>query len=200
MENFIGLTKILDRQVGLESYAGPGHWNDPNMLEVGNGDLILRIIPPRYAISGCARTWANSWVCLRRWCCPTVLSWLKFINLQPAPEIRSTHSGNKCFTQRRNAALIPAVSCSGGIVHQYRCRPESDPRGFNRLGGHHLQCEIEEIEIGCGRQQFLNDAISAEVRVNLDYDGFSLIQMRAAETDQEWRRALRKIQDFHHSL
>ncbi len=24
---------------GLESYAGPGHWNDPDMLEVGNGGL-----------------------------------------------------------------------------------------------------------------------------------------------------------------
>jgi alpha-galactosidase len=39
IENFIGFTKILDQQVGLESYAGPGHWNDPDMLEVGNGEL-----------------------------------------------------------------------------------------------------------------------------------------------------------------
>lgn len=39
IENFIGFTKILDRQVGLEVAAGPGHWNDPDMLEVGNGDL-----------------------------------------------------------------------------------------------------------------------------------------------------------------
>ena len=30
---------ILDLQVGLESYAGPGHWNDPDMLEVGNGGM-----------------------------------------------------------------------------------------------------------------------------------------------------------------
>jgi alpha-galactosidase len=30
---------ILDMQVGLESYAGPGHWNDPDMLEVGNGGM-----------------------------------------------------------------------------------------------------------------------------------------------------------------
>ncbi|MGA9063180.1 MAG: glycoside hydrolase family 27 protein [Terracidiphilus sp.] len=28
-------------QAGLEQYAGPGHWNDPDMLEVGNGDLNL---------------------------------------------------------------------------------------------------------------------------------------------------------------
>lgn len=32
-------TQILDKQVGLESYAGPGHWNDPDMLEVGNGGM-----------------------------------------------------------------------------------------------------------------------------------------------------------------
>jgi alpha-galactosidase len=28
---------ILDLQAGLRKYAGPGHWNDPDMLEVGNG-------------------------------------------------------------------------------------------------------------------------------------------------------------------
>jgi alpha-galactosidase len=26
-------------QAGLAKYAGPGHWNDPDMLEIGNGDL-----------------------------------------------------------------------------------------------------------------------------------------------------------------
>jgi alpha-galactosidase len=34
-----GWVQILDQQVGLESYAGPGHWNDPDMLEVGNGGM-----------------------------------------------------------------------------------------------------------------------------------------------------------------
>ncbi|HWB52784.1 MAG TPA: glycoside hydrolase family 27 protein, partial [Tepidisphaeraceae bacterium] len=29
----------LDENVGLEKYAGPGHWNDPDMLEVGVGDM-----------------------------------------------------------------------------------------------------------------------------------------------------------------
>jgi alpha-galactosidase len=32
---------ILSQQKGLASYAGPGHWNDPDMLEVGNGKLTL---------------------------------------------------------------------------------------------------------------------------------------------------------------
>ncbi len=30
---------IASQQNGLEKYAGPGHWNDPDMLEVGNGKL-----------------------------------------------------------------------------------------------------------------------------------------------------------------
>jgi|SRR5208337_1851922 len=34
-----GMVDILDQQVGIESYAGPGHWNDPDMLEVGNGGM-----------------------------------------------------------------------------------------------------------------------------------------------------------------
>ena len=32
-----GVLQILDMQDGLRRYAGPGHWNDPDMLEVGNG-------------------------------------------------------------------------------------------------------------------------------------------------------------------
>jgi alpha-galactosidase len=32
---------IASQQSGLEKYAGPGHWNDPDMLEVGNGELTL---------------------------------------------------------------------------------------------------------------------------------------------------------------
>jgi alpha-galactosidase len=31
----------LDLQRGLEEFAGPGHWNDPDMLEVGNGVLSV---------------------------------------------------------------------------------------------------------------------------------------------------------------
>lgn len=32
-----GIMKIVDMQDTLRKYAGPGHWNDPDMLEVGNG-------------------------------------------------------------------------------------------------------------------------------------------------------------------
>lgn len=34
-----GWSRILDMQVGLEKYAGPGGWNDPDMLQVGNPGL-----------------------------------------------------------------------------------------------------------------------------------------------------------------
>lgn len=32
-----GVLQILDMQNGLRKFAGPDHWNDPDMLEVGNG-------------------------------------------------------------------------------------------------------------------------------------------------------------------
>jgi alpha-galactosidase len=35
------MTLIGFSQAGLAKYAGPGHWNDPDMLEVGNGKLTL---------------------------------------------------------------------------------------------------------------------------------------------------------------
>jgi len=35
----LGMLDILDLQVGLDAFAGPGHWNDPDMLEVGNGGM-----------------------------------------------------------------------------------------------------------------------------------------------------------------
>ena len=32
-----GIMRILDKQKPLRIHAGPGHWNDPDMMEVGNG-------------------------------------------------------------------------------------------------------------------------------------------------------------------
>lgn len=32
-----GMEQILDMQDGLRKYAGPDHWNDPDMMEIGNG-------------------------------------------------------------------------------------------------------------------------------------------------------------------
>jgi len=33
----LSVTKIIESQDTLRKYAGPGHWNDPDMLEVGKG-------------------------------------------------------------------------------------------------------------------------------------------------------------------
>ncbi|MFF3909765.1 glycoside hydrolase family 27 protein [Streptomyces sp. NPDC001848] len=35
--SYSSMLSIFHSNVGLASYAGPGHWNDPDMLEVGNG-------------------------------------------------------------------------------------------------------------------------------------------------------------------
>jgi alpha-galactosidase len=37
--NFDRMMLIGRAQAGLAKYAGPGHWNDPDMLEVGNGKM-----------------------------------------------------------------------------------------------------------------------------------------------------------------
>jgi len=32
-----GVMRIVNMREGIRKYAGPGHWNDPDMMEVGNG-------------------------------------------------------------------------------------------------------------------------------------------------------------------
>ena len=38
-DNYSRMAEIGFSQNGLEKFAGPGHWNDPDMLEVGNGGM-----------------------------------------------------------------------------------------------------------------------------------------------------------------
>ncbi len=38
-DNYLLMDHIGFEQNGLEKYAGPGHWNDPDMLDVGNGGM-----------------------------------------------------------------------------------------------------------------------------------------------------------------
>ena len=35
----LGVLQVLDREASLSAAAGPGHWNDPDMLEAGNGGM-----------------------------------------------------------------------------------------------------------------------------------------------------------------
>lgn len=36
----LGVLQILDMRKGIRKYAGPDHWNDPDMMEVGNGMTV----------------------------------------------------------------------------------------------------------------------------------------------------------------
>ena len=38
-DNYASMLKIFKENVVLDRYASPGHWNDPDMLEVGNGGM-----------------------------------------------------------------------------------------------------------------------------------------------------------------
>lgn len=38
-DNWLSMSSIGFGQNGLERFAGPGHWNDPDMLEIGNGGM-----------------------------------------------------------------------------------------------------------------------------------------------------------------
>ncbi len=38
-DNYASMSTIGFSQAGLSRFAGPGHWNDPDMLEVGNGGM-----------------------------------------------------------------------------------------------------------------------------------------------------------------
>ena len=39
VDRWDAMIAILDKEKDLAKYAGPGHWNDPDMLEVGNGGM-----------------------------------------------------------------------------------------------------------------------------------------------------------------
>ena len=49
-DNWDSFVSILDQQVGLEKYSGPGHWNDPDMLEVGNGGMTFNEYQAHFAL------------------------------------------------------------------------------------------------------------------------------------------------------
>jgi len=38
-DNYTSMANIAKSNMALAQYAGPGHWNDPDMLEVGNGGM-----------------------------------------------------------------------------------------------------------------------------------------------------------------
>jgi alpha-galactosidase len=45
-----GMVDIVDAEDAIYSYAGPGHWNDPDMLEVGNGGMTTTEYRSHFAL------------------------------------------------------------------------------------------------------------------------------------------------------
>ena len=48
--NYKSFLEILDKQIGLSRWAGPGAWNDPDMLEVGNGGMTTDEYQSHFAL------------------------------------------------------------------------------------------------------------------------------------------------------
>jgi alpha-galactosidase len=49
-DNWSSVLTILRQNAPLAPYAGPGHWNDPDMLEVGNGGMTAREYRSHFAL------------------------------------------------------------------------------------------------------------------------------------------------------
>ncbi|KAL4483250.1 hypothetical protein ABPG74_019276 [Tetrahymena malaccensis] len=49
-DNYDSFLSILEQQVGLEKYAHRGAWNDPDMLEVGNGGMTTHEYEAHFAL------------------------------------------------------------------------------------------------------------------------------------------------------
>ena len=62
--NWNSIYTILNEQAGLAKYAGPGHWNDPDMLEVGNGQPAGSDRHIRYLTPAENRTHFSMWAML----------------------------------------------------------------------------------------------------------------------------------------
>ncbi|MCU1323971.1 MAG: Alpha-galactosidase precursor [Acidobacteriaceae bacterium] len=49
-DKYESVTEIGFAQAGLSSFAGPGHWNDPDMLEIGNKGLSLEEAKTQFSL------------------------------------------------------------------------------------------------------------------------------------------------------
>jgi len=62
--NWQSIYSIINSQAGLAKYASPGHWNDPDMLEVGNGQSSGSNNQIRYLTTAENRTHFSMWAML----------------------------------------------------------------------------------------------------------------------------------------
>ncbi len=62
--NWASVTRIMDQQIGREIYAGPGHWNDPDMLVVGQTAIGSGNNPRRGLTYNEMYTHLSAWIML----------------------------------------------------------------------------------------------------------------------------------------
>ncbi|KAM0840784.1 hypothetical protein ACQ4PT_059424 [Festuca glaucescens] len=59
VDNWDSMTSRADQNDKWASYAGPGGWNDPDMLEVGNGGMTEAEYRSHFSIWALAKVWAG---------------------------------------------------------------------------------------------------------------------------------------------
>ena len=113
------MLRCLDNTVGLARFAGPGHWNDLDMLEVGCWavQLFLAVVLQLNSDAqvGVGMTWPEQRSHFALWCLlksPLLISAdLRVIAPEVAPTLR-------CFD--RCAAAAECALCAAGAEHLVR--------------------------------------------------------------------------------
>ncbi|KAK8620828.1 hypothetical protein V6N13_067289 [Hibiscus sabdariffa] len=59
LKQCFGMTTVADLNDKWASYAGPGGWNDPDMLEVGNGGMTYEEYRSHFSIWALMKVWAG---------------------------------------------------------------------------------------------------------------------------------------------
>ena len=121
-------TTSSSQQAGLAKYAGPGHWNDPDMLEVGNGKLTLaenRTHFSMWAMLAAPLLAGNDLPNMK----PEIKAILTNHDVIAIDQDKLGHAGNARLRRRRSRSLdAPSLRRSHGHRRpQRRQRPRTPP-------------------------------------------------------------------------
>jgi alpha-galactosidase len=118
---------LLSQQEGLEKYSGPGHWNDPDMLEVGNGKLSLaenRTHFSMWAMLAAPLLAGNDLPNMK----PEIKAILTNRDVIAIDQDRLGKQGSRLLRRRSRSLEPPSLRRSAGRGrHQRRQRPQRDP-------------------------------------------------------------------------
>ena len=133
--NWMSIVDIINQNAGLAKYAGPGHWNDPDMLEVGNGKLTLaenRAHFSMWAMLAAPLLAGNDLPNMK----PEVKAILTNKDVIAIDQDKLGRQGTRVYVRRRSRSLDPPPlrRRNGHRCPQYRLRPRrhaslpSEPR------------------------------------------------------------------------